>query len=111
MRVRRGSRSLPLAGDAFSNLGMRTLRASEGLDPEPDGRFYGAAGCSCTTIVLMKAVPEAYSVTPWGQSDDPASPHYFDQAELTSRGAFKPMWFGAAPDLAHMRRTDVLEYR
>lgn len=111
MRVRRGSRSLPLAGDAFSNLGMRTLRASEGLDQEPDGRFYGAAGCSCTTIVLMKAVPEAYSVTPWGQSDDPASPHYFDQAELTSRGAFKPMWFGAAPDLAHMRRTDVLEYR
>jgi acyl-homoserine-lactone acylase len=109
-RVRRGEHSLPLSGDAFSNLGFRTLRATEGLDPEADGRFYGAAGNSCTTIVLMKNPPEAWSITPWGQCDDPASTHYFDQAMLFSNEQFKPMWFGYEPDLAHMRLVDTLQY-
>jgi acyl-homoserine-lactone acylase len=109
-RLRRGEHSLPLSGDAFSHLGIRTLRATEGLDPEADGRFYGQGGNSCTTIVMMKDPPEAYSIVPWGQCDDPTSAHYFDQAVLFSNEQFKPMWYGHGPDPEHMQLSACLNY-
>ncbi len=33
------------------------------------------------------------SITPFGQSGDPASKHFFDQAPLFAKGQFKPTWF------------------
>jgi acyl-homoserine lactone acylase PvdQ len=36
---------------------------------------------------------ESYSCIPWGQSGDPASPHYMDQGEkLFSNRTFKPVY-------------------
>ena len=34
----------------------------------------------------------AMSVIPFGQSMDPNSPHFLDQAPLYAAGEFKPMW-------------------
>jgi len=107
-RLRRGEQSWPLSGDAFSHLGMRTLRATEGWDPAADGRFYSQAGNSCTTLAFMKEPVTAYSITPYGQSDDPASPHYADQAPLFSAEQFKPMWFGRAALEGHIEETTLL---
>ena len=45
-------------------------------------------------IVALTSPIQSVSVLPWGQSDDPDSPHYMDQGEeLFSRRKLKPTWF------------------
>jgi acyl-homoserine lactone acylase PvdQ len=35
----------------------------------------------------------AVSVKPWGQSDDPSSPHFADLTEVYANSQHKPFWF------------------
>ena len=47
-----------------------------------------------TLVIFRKTGAESWSALPWGNSDDPASPHFADQAEkLFSRKALKPTLF------------------
>lgn len=84
---------LPLSG--VQSFAADCLRAIWVGGPDEDGRFRGIGGQSCTTIVVHTKPPQAWSITPFGVSDDPESPHFVDQAELFSAEKFKPMWFGA----------------
>lgn len=90
-RVQRGERSWPASGGESG--GGMTLRAiSANLR---DGVFYGRAGQNWVQLVQFKrGAVRSWSLTPYGQSDDPESPHYCDQAErLFSPGKLKPTWF------------------
>jgi acyl-homoserine-lactone acylase len=49
--------------------------------------------------------PRAYSVLAYGQSDNPASLHHADQAEMFARGQYKPVSFTEAEVRAHAQRT------
>jgi len=94
-RLERGGRSLALGGGGVRRLGLQCLRAIE--TEETSGtqrRWRGVGGNSCPTLVCLSDSPEAWSVVPFGQSDDPGSPHFADQMDLFAAEEFKPMWFG-----------------
>jgi len=96
MRIRRGKFEAPCPSGGPSGSGMSPLRAVGYSGPDRNGRFFARSGQSCTTVVVFKAPGkvESYSAVPFGQSDDPDSPHYFDQArELFSKKKLKPTYY------------------
>jgi penicillin amidase len=73
---------------------------------EPDQRRrYGVAGHSYIAAVALGERVDARSLLVFGQSADPASPHFFDQAELYSGRRFKDAWFEPAAVETHAHRT------
>ena len=62
--------------------------------PQPgQNRRYGVAGHSFVGAVELGAEPKVKSILQFGQSGDPASPHWFDQAALYAKKQFKPSRF------------------
>lgn len=83
--------SLPVAGGPGDPVGI----VFNFYAPEARGqkRRYGTAGHSYFSVIEFGAKPKALSVLQFGQSADPTSKHYFDQAALFSKMEFKPAWF------------------
>jgi acyl-homoserine-lactone acylase len=73
--------------------------------PSTRGRAYATAGNSYVSIVEFSARTHARSIVYFGQSGDPHSPHYFDQAPLLARGDFKLAPTTLAEILATTERT------
>ena len=107
-RMKRGEKSWPVSG-GDSGAGDQTVRA---ISSDLEGKFYyGRAGQNWVQLVQFKPGDvQSWSVTPYGQSDDPASPHFTDQAEkLFSPGKLKPTWFRKGELEGHVESTRVLE--
>ena len=105
-RIRRGEQSWPFSGGESG--GGSTLRAMSGT---LEGKvFYGHWGQNWTQLVqFRRGAVRSWSATPFGESDDPASPHYTDQAEkLFSPSQLKPTWFQPADLGGHIETTLVL---
>jgi acyl-homoserine lactone acylase PvdQ len=67
-------------------------------------RRYGVAGHSYVGVVELAAQPRAMTILQFGQSGDPASAHWFDQAELYSQGKFKSSWYSREVIAQHCER-------
>lgn len=56
-------------------------------------RRYGRHGNSFVKVIEFGPSVRGRSVVVFGESGDPASPHFFDQAPLYAERRFKPAWF------------------
>ncbi len=82
--------SIPVAGAPDWTATMFRFTAHVG----PDGkRRYGTGGQTWASVVEFGPRVHARSVVTFGQSGNPASAHYFDQAPLYAEGRFKDAWF------------------
>ena len=105
-RIQRGDQSWPFSGGDSG--GGQTLRA---MSSKLEGKvFYGHWGQNWTQLVqFRRGAVRSWSATPFGESDDPASPHYTDQAEkLFSQDKLKPTWFQPADLAGHIESTKLL---
>jgi acyl-homoserine-lactone acylase len=97
--------SLPVGG-APGNLGsIFTYNATPFGSAAPR---WGRSGNSFVKVVAFGPTVRARSILNYGQSGDPASPHFFDQAELYARRQFKPAWFSRAEVEANAVRSYVV---
>jgi len=93
--------SLPCAG-APGPLGV--VFNTYYLPPSPQRKKqYGVVGGSFIGVYEFGDKVEAATVLQFGQSADPNSAHFMDQAQLYSKQQFKPAWFDWADVLAHAK--------
>jgi acyl-homoserine lactone acylase PvdQ len=82
--------SLPIAG-APSAAGSVFVFHSR--SDRPTRMRYGEHGNSFVKVIEFGPTVRGRSLLVFGQSGDPDSPHFFDQAPLYSNREFKPAWF------------------
>jgi acyl-homoserine-lactone acylase len=90
-RVRRGQVDVPVGGCSGTMGCFRVL--SFGRDA--DGKLSANTGDGWILAVEFADTPRAYSVLAYGESSDPASPWYADQAAMFARGELKKVAFTA----------------
>ncbi len=67
-------------------------------------RYYGTSGNSFVAVVEFGPRLRAWAVTAGGESGDPDSPHFDDQAERYARGALRPVYFYPEELKGHVER-------
>ncbi len=72
--------------------------------PQTTKRIYGERGNSFVAAVEFGPKIRAKSILAGGQSGDPASPHFSDQAEMYARGEFKDVLFYKEDVLKQLER-------
>ena len=80
--------------------------ASFGAKSYPNtARYYGTSGNSFVAVVSFgKSGVRAVAVTAGGESGDPKSPHFADQAERYASGNLRPVYFYPAELKGHVER-------
>jgi penicillin amidase len=73
--------------------GMGSLFSFQTRTDPGQKKMYGISGNTYVAIVEFGKRIKAKSIMYFGQSSDPLSPHYFDQASLYSQGKFKNSYF------------------
>jgi len=86
------NKSLPSPGLPFYMGGIFTFNTTT---PDGSRKSYGNHGHSFVSVIEFSPRIQANSVMAFGQSRDPQSPHFFDQAMLYSQSEFKPAYFYA----------------
>jgi acyl-homoserine-lactone acylase len=68
-------------------------------------KIYGSVGNSFVAAVEFGPVVHAKAIMSGGESGDPASPHFIDQAQMFVQGRFRDVLFSRQDVLAHAERS------
>ena len=103
-RIGRGGGSWPIGGVKFYPGGQEvtTLRAMLAGDPDSRGIRWVYAGQRQPVLSILTNPIQSFTSAPYGQSDNPESPHYSDQARLLSERRLKPAYFNKADLMNHV---------
>lgn len=95
----RVSTPVPFASAQWGSLASFGARAYPGTK-----RYYGTSGNSFVAVVEFGPKVRAVAVTAGGESGDPASPHFNDQAERYAKGDLRPVYFWPDELAPHIER-------
>jgi len=96
----RPSVAVPFASARWGSLAAFGARAYAGTR-----RWYGTNGNSFVAIVQFGPRVRAWAVTAGGESGNPASPHFNDQAERYASGDLRPVYFYREDLEGHIERS------
>ncbi len=68
---------------------------------QEDGRIHSDDGWGHLLVVEESNPKRAWSLLPYGESENPASPHFNDMTKLHSQRKMKPLWLSPQEILAH----------
>jgi acyl-homoserine-lactone acylase len=94
--------SLPV-GFASSNWGA--LASFDARYPRKTKKIYGSVGNSFVAAVEFGPVIRAKAILSGGESGDPKSPHFTDQAPMFTQGRFRDVLFSREDVMAHAERS------
>jgi acyl-homoserine-lactone acylase len=94
--------SLPV-GFAASNWGA--LASFDTPYPRKTKKIYGSVGNSFIAAVEFGPTIHAKAIMSGGESGDPGSPHFTDQAQMFVQGRFRDVLFGPEEVAAHAERS------
>ena len=80
-------------------------RLVPGVAPAGDGALLRHSGNSFVSVVEFGPRLRAWAVREGGNSGDPDSPHFFDQAERYANGDLRPVYFHPKDLKGHIERT------
>jgi acyl-homoserine-lactone acylase len=92
----RGGETFPMDGNTM----FGPLHPDHGIEQE-NGQIHCNDGWGHLMVVMEGNPKEVWSLLPYGQSQDPSSPHYNDQTRLHSRGQLKRFWLAPREILDH----------
>jgi acyl-homoserine lactone acylase PvdQ len=95
MVVRGGT--YPMDGDTS----MYDVLHPDSGEERDDGRIHDNDGWGHILVVVESNPKEIWSLLPYGESEDPHSPHYNDLAKLHSKKMVKRFWFTPEDIRAH----------
>lgn len=87
--IERGNQRFPVGGSPPGTQALHTTWSDLGND----GVLRVKGGSSFTMTVALERAIKAWSLLPFGNSEDPTSIHYSDQAAMQSQNRFKRIWF------------------
>jgi acyl-homoserine-lactone acylase len=94
--------SLPVG---FASSSWGALASFEPSGAHTTRRIYGSMGNSFVAAVEFGPSVRAKAIMSGGESGDPASPHFIDQAAMFARGTFRDVLFSRDEVQAHAERT------
>jgi acyl-homoserine lactone acylase PvdQ len=115
--IGRGGRHFPCPGVELGGWSQKAMTETvfdvdTREEPEGSGNYVAFAGSSAILLTFLRPEGiESYSICNWGQSADPESPHYVDQAEkLYAEREFKPTWFDKEDLMEHVESEKTLVF-